>query len=303
MNSASWPFPHGTRGPRCPRSADSSSPSMPQPSFSIPARITLSAASSPAFPQPSARAASPASRVISAALTSRASSGAPLFPFRPGGALIAGEARHHRAPVADRLVHLRDLPDQITEPLVLRHLPPCLVQFRARPQVPGPRPSLHPPGQVVLRAVTWVIRRRACAVRLPALAAHLIQGSWPEVPDLAQLPVQLFPPSFQFRQLIGFLRHPNLSNGNTQIKTTTSHDPGPLRMCRTPPRQGVRRYVGPASDSWDFGDMPEVIDVDRRREKPLLSRERSGKPVTSQVTTMPGITSQSTTRHDATHLS
>ena len=38
------PWPHDTRGPPYPGSAASSFPSTPPPSFSIPARITVSAA-------------------------------------------------------------------------------------------------------------------------------------------------------------------------------------------------------------------------------------------------------------------
>jgi hypothetical protein len=179
---------------------------MPAPTFSIPARITASAASRPAPPQPSDRAASAASRVTSAARSCASAVSSPFFPSAAEGASSPappGTARHGRARVADRLVRLRDLPDQIPEAPVRVDLPPRLVQFGSRPQVPGPCPAVHPAAQVVLRAVARVPRSRAGAVRLPALTAHLVQRPGPEVPDLAQFPVQLGPPPFQFRQDFG----------------------------------------------------------------------------------------------------
>ena len=90
---------------------------------------------------------------------------------------------------------------------MLRDLPAGLVQIRPGFQVHRPRPPFHLPGQVPLRPVTGVIRGGARAARLAALAAHLVQRPPPEVPDLAQLPVQLRTPALESRQLISTLRH------------------------------------------------------------------------------------------------
>jgi len=120
---------------------------------------------------------------------------------------MAGVARHRRAGLADSLVHLRDLPDQVPEPLVLRNLPPGLFQLRPRPQVHRPGPAFHLPRQVPLRPVTRMIRGGARAARLAALTAHRVQRSPPEVPDLAQLPVQLLASALESSQLISTIRH------------------------------------------------------------------------------------------------
>src|ERR1039458_2867500 len=69
------------------------------------------------------------------------------------------------------------------------------------------RPSSHRPCHVPLRPVTRVLRVGARAVRLAALAAHLVQRPPAEVPDPRQLPVQLLPPALEFRQLIRLFRH------------------------------------------------------------------------------------------------
>src|SRR5260221_338827 len=122
----------------------------------------------------------------------------PFSPPGPGGAIPAGRARHRRAGLADRLVHLRDLPDQAPEPLVLRDLPPGLLQLRPRLQVHRPRPPFHLPRQVPLRPVTAMIRGGARAAWLAALTAHLVQRPPPAVPGLAQLPVQLLAPPLEF---------------------------------------------------------------------------------------------------------
>jgi hypothetical protein len=50
-----------------------------------------------------------------------------------------------------------------------------------------------------------MIRSGARAARLAALTAHLVQRPPPEVPDLAQLPVQLLAPALESRQLISTL--------------------------------------------------------------------------------------------------
>src|SRR5450631_628021 len=158
---------------------------MLPPRRSRPARITASAASIPASPQPSTLAASAASRPSSAAFSAARAARSPPFPSRPGRGTAAGLARHGRAGLADSLVHLRDLPDQIPEPLVLGHLPAGLLQLRAGFQVHRPRPPAHRAGQVPLRPVAGVIRGRARAVRLAALAAHLVQRAPAEIPDLS----------------------------------------------------------------------------------------------------------------------
>ena len=138
----------------------------------------------------------------------------PFSPPIPGG-VLAGSAgqRRRRSRVADRLVHLRHLTGQVPEPLILSHLPPDLLQFRPRPQVPCPGPSFRPPRQVVLRAMARMTRRRAGAVRLPALAAHLVPATPAGNPRPGSAPqVQLLPPPLQLRQLIGFLRHHGLQS-------------------------------------------------------------------------------------------
>ena len=130
------------------------------PSRSRPARITASAASIPASPQPRTLAASPASRPSSAAFSCASASRSPPFPL-PSRERHHPPAldRHRRAGRADRLVHLRDLPDQVPEPLVLRDLPPGFLQLRPRSQVHRPRPPVRLPRQVPLRPVTRMIRR------------------------------------------------------------------------------------------------------------------------------------------------
>src|ERR1022692_2321341 len=155
---------------------------MLPPRRSSPARMTFPAAPIPASPQPSDLAASAARRPSPAALSCASASLSPLFP-------------------------LPALPDQVPEPLVLRDLPPGLVQPRPGPQVHRPRPPFHRPCQVPLRPVTRVLRGGARAVRLAALAAHLVQRPPAEVPDPRQLPVQLLPPALEFRQLIRLFRH------------------------------------------------------------------------------------------------
>ena len=105
----------------------------------------------------------------------RARPGAPLFPSRPGRGVTAGFARDGRAGGADRLVHLRDLPDQVPEPLVLRDLTAGLVQLRPRSEVDRPRPPARLPRQVPLRPVARMTRRGARAVRLAALPEGLVQ--------------------------------------------------------------------------------------------------------------------------------
>src|SRR5262249_21122412 len=107
---------------------------MPPPSFSIPARITVSAASRPAS-QPSARAASAASRAISAAFAAASAARSPFFPPPARRVLVGGAAGRGGPGLADRLVHLPHLAHQIPEPLILGHLPLGLIQLRAGPQV------------------------------------------------------------------------------------------------------------------------------------------------------------------------
>ena len=121
-------------------------------------------------------------------------------PSRPGRGVSV--VQHRRAGGADRLVHLRDLPDQVLEPLILRDLAAGLLQLRPQSQVHRPRPAAHGPGQVPLRPVAGMVRGRACAVRLAALAADLVQRPPPEVPDLPQLREKL-PPEDTDRVQIG----------------------------------------------------------------------------------------------------
>ncbi len=52
-----------------------------------------------------------------------------------------------------------------------------------------------------------MIRGGTRAAWLAALTAYLVQRPPPEVPDLAQLPVQLLAPALENRQLISTLRH------------------------------------------------------------------------------------------------
>src|SRR4051794_8390272 len=78
---------------------------MLPPSFSSPARSTVSAAPSPPS-QPSARAASAASRAISTDLASASAPKSHLFhPPAPGGGLRSGR----RSGLGNSLVHLNDL--------------------------------------------------------------------------------------------------------------------------------------------------------------------------------------------------
>src|SRR5712664_481740 len=183
---------------------------MLPPRRSIPARITASAVCIPASPQPRILAASPARRPSSAAFSCARAAASPPFP------LPAREGRHPRhrpglpAGGADRLVHLRDLPDQAPEPLVLRDLPPRSLQLRPRSQVNRPRPPVRFPRQVPLRPVTGMPRSRARTVRLAALPADLVQRPPPEVPDLPQLRVKPSTPTLKFRQFIRPVRqqHP-----------------------------------------------------------------------------------------------
>jgi hypothetical protein len=136
--------------------------------------------------------AASAARILARRLSpARGPPGSPFLPSWPGRGITAGLARHRRAGLADRLVHLRDLPDEAPEPLVLRDLPPGLVQLRPRPQVHRPRPPFHFPRQVPLRPMTRMIRGGAHAAWFAAFTAHPVQRPPAEVPDLAQLPVQL----------------------------------------------------------------------------------------------------------------
>ena len=53
-------------------------------------------------------------------------------------------------------------------------------------------------------------RLRACAVRLPAVAAHLIQRATAEIPDMAELPVQVITLALQLCQLLSLVWHHRL---------------------------------------------------------------------------------------------
>jgi hypothetical protein len=146
------------------------------------------------------RAVSAASRVMSAARSSASAFRSPLFPSRPGGVLIAGTARCHLSRLADCLVHLRDLPDQVPEPLVPR--PPPAGSSPA----PGPASGASrasgllssasgctaacAPGDA--RPRTHSSASRTCGAPRSVTPA----GS----PRAAQCPVQLIPSTFRLRQ-------------------------------------------------------------------------------------------------------
>ena len=162
---------------------------MPPPSFSIPARITASAASSPPS-QPSARAASAASRPTSADASAASASRSPLFPLpagtgcnrrRPRPAAPGGPRRSPRSPPRSA----RSPPRTACS----RYLPAHLVQLRGG-QLPGPRPPARRPGPQVPRPVPGMIRLRARAVRLPAAPVSLADAARTEVTGPGQLRIQ-----------------------------------------------------------------------------------------------------------------
>ena len=162
---------------------------MLPPSCSSPARITASAASSPASPQPRALAASAASRPSSAAFS--AARAVPEPPFSPPG---PGGASPPASPgTAGRAWQIASF-TSVTRPARSRNRSysatsrRALLQLRPRLQVHRPRPPVRLPRQVPLRPVSGMTRRGARAVRLAALAAHLVQRPPAEVPDLPQLP-------------------------------------------------------------------------------------------------------------------
>lgn len=188
-SSASCPFPQLTRETRVPRSADRASGSIWPPILSTPSRSSFSALPSAVPPQPTDRATSAVSFPSSAALSRAIAPGPPFFPFRPGrGSRAAGlTVREDPAQSADLLVHLRELVAQVPEPLVLRYLPPDFVQLGTGFQVQRQRPAARPARQVPLRPVPPVTRRRARAIRLPALAEHRAQRPPPEITHLREL--------------------------------------------------------------------------------------------------------------------
>ena len=171
----------------------------------------------------------------------RARPGAPLFPSRPGRGIIAGVARHGRAGRADRLVHLRDLPGQVPEPLVLRDLPPGLLQLRPR-SAGEPSASARPPsasGSTAARDRDAPARRtRSSACRTSCGPRSATPGGSPRpapAPRKAQHAGAPVPPAHQARQA----RHPQsesintlrLSRSQPQSRTPTnvSHTPRPGR--------------------------------------------------------------------------
>ena len=171
---------------------------MPQPACSIPARITASAASSPASPQPSDRAASAARRPISAAFSRASASKSP--PFRPP----APRAHHRRRPrglasqifsftsaICSMVAANSRMPGHLAAHLLHLRRPPAAGRRSASPGGPGPQEP---------RPVTGMIRLRARAVRLPALAVVLAHRPAAEVTDRAELRIQPVPLGLQLRK-------------------------------------------------------------------------------------------------------
>ena len=134
-------------------------PSMPPPSFSSPARITASAASMPASPQPRALAASAASRPSSAALSCASAARSPLFPLpsREGSSSPASPGTAGRASQIASFT-------SVTCPTRSRNRSyPATSRRTLSSSGPGlrctrPGPALHRPRQVLLRTVARMIR-------------------------------------------------------------------------------------------------------------------------------------------------
>ena len=207
---------------------------MPQPACSIPARITASAASSPASPQPSDRAASAASRPISAAFSCASASQSPLFR-PPARRAHRGRPRRCGPGLADLLVHLRDLLADRRELRMPGDLPPHLGHLPGSQLPATVPPPAGGPGPQEPRPVPGMIRLRARAVRLPALAVVLAHRPAPEVTDRAELRIQPLPLGLQLREatarswaLLIWLCI------NNQTPIITCPDVGPLHMCRAP---------------------------------------------------------------------
>jgi len=178
-------------------------------------------------------AASPASLPTSAAAISSSRAVSPPFPSRR-----RGRCAGHRSLRADRLADGAHLLHQVSEPLVLGHLPARLVQLRPGFEVHVHRLAAHPAGQVPLRPVPPVPRLRALTVRLAALAPHRVQRAPPEVPDLADQGEQLGAAAFQPGQVTsGEVSHgpPRcLSVNITQSSRTACANQAPSRFSRAP---------------------------------------------------------------------
>src|SRR6185437_7889792 len=174
----------------------------------------------------------------------RAAPRAPPLPSRREGP-GAGRCPPGRA---DRLAHLAHLLHQVSEPLMLCHLPLRLLQLRPRLQVHVHRLAADTAGQVPLRAVPPVPRLRAGTVRLAAPAPHRVQRAPPEVPDLGHQPEQLGAAALQPRQVtpgeISHARLPSLSVIITQASRAACTNQAPSRFSRAP-------KTGPADSTAD----------------------------------------------------
>ena len=137
----------------------------------------------------------------------RGRAASPLFPSRLGRGITAGFARHRRAGLADRLIHLRHLAHQAPEPLILRDFPLGPFQFRPRLQVHRPRPPLPPSasGSTADRDRDGPGRRtRSAACRTYGAPRSATPGGSPRPGPAA---VKLLAPALESRQLISILRH------------------------------------------------------------------------------------------------
>jgi hypothetical protein len=162
-------------------------------------------------------AARPASLPTSAAAASSIRAASPPFPSGR-----RGRRAGCRPGCADRLADLAHLLHQRGEPPVLGHLPLGFVQLRPRFQVHVHRLAAHPAGQVPLRPVAAVTGLRARAVRLAALAPHLVQRAPPEVPDLRDQGEQLSAAALQPGQVTaGEVTHRYLHRLNYNITQTS----------------------------------------------------------------------------------
>lgn len=203
---------------------------MLQPACSIPARITASAISSPALPQPSDRAASAARRPISAAFSCAIASQSPHFALRRRGRLSASSGPG----LADLLVHLRDLLADRRELRMPGDLPPHLLHLPGS-QLPanGAAPP-GGPGPQEPRPVARMIRLSAPAVRLPALAVVHAHRPTPEITDRAELRIQAVRSASSSGSDSSVMGSSHLVVNEQPDSLNNCPDAGPLHMCRTP---------------------------------------------------------------------
>ena len=230
-----------------PSPASTASSSRPPAEVSA-ARIACSSTPSPC-PEPSRPAARPASLPTSAAAASSIRAASPPFPLPAEGKprSVYRPGRAHRLADRAHLLH------QVSEPLVLGHLPARLVQLWPGPQVHVDGLAADPAGQVPLRPVTPVARLRARAVRLAAPAPHPVQRAPAEVPDLRDQREQLGarrssharsrPDRSATQRLL-----PDLSYNITQTSRATCVDQEPSRFSRAP-FPGVQWSSGCATHS------------------------------------------------------